>query len=79
MQFEEDVQLFLGFAIGSGQNEATVVIPYWFPVLVVGALSMLLRAKWPLRFNVLVLFAVTTLLAIVLGMIACLPRTWPGT
>ena len=39
---------------------------------------MLLRMKWPWRFNLRHLFIVTTFLAIVLGMIACLDRSWIG-
>jgi hypothetical protein len=33
---------------------------------------------WPWRFNLRSLFIATTFLAVVLGMIACLDRSWIG-
>jgi hypothetical protein len=51
-------------------------IPYWLLVLTSGSLAMLLRMRSPWRFHLRQLFIVTTFLAVVLGMIACLDRSW---
>jgi hypothetical protein len=60
-------------------NPSTVLmLPYWFLVLVSGSLAMIFRLRWPLQFNLRSLFIATTLLAVVLGMIAWLDRAWIG-
>ena len=51
-----------------------VVLPYWLLVLATGSLAMLFRLRWPWRFNLRSLFIVTTLLAVVLGLM----RGWIG-
>jgi hypothetical protein len=59
-------------------NVFAFVIPYWFAVLIAGALSF---APWPrvtYRFTLRTLFIAMTLLAVVLGMIAWLDRAWLG-
>jgi hypothetical protein len=66
----------LGFNCGS----AFVLLPYWLLVLTSGSLAMIfqLRLEWHFRFTLRSLFVVTTFLAVVLGMIAWLDRTWIG-
>ena len=53
-------------------------IPYWFLLLITGSLAMVFRLGWPWRFTLHSLFIATTFLAVVLGMIACLDRSWIG-
>ena len=55
-----------------------LMLPFWFLVLTSGLLAMIFRLRWPLRFNLRSLFIATTLLAVVLGMIAWLDRAWIG-
>jgi hypothetical protein len=65
-----------GFA--RDNNVFAFAMPYWFAVLIVGALSF---APWPrvkYRFSLRSLFIATTFLAVVLGMIAWLDRAWIG-
>jgi hypothetical protein len=53
-------------------------LPHWFLVLVSGSLAMAFQLRWPPRFNLRRMFVVTTFLALVLGMIAWLDRSWIG-
>jgi hypothetical protein len=53
-------------------------VPYWLLVIACGTLSLALQSTWPPRFTLRSLFIATTLLAIVLGMIACLDGAWIG-
>jgi hypothetical protein len=47
-------------------------------IIAVAGLLMAFQLRWPWRFSVRSLFIVTTLLAVVLGMIAWLDRAWIG-
>jgi hypothetical protein len=55
-----------------------LVFSYWFLVLITGWLAMALRLRWPVRFSLRGLFAVTTFLAFVFGMIAWIDMPWIG-
>jgi hypothetical protein len=55
-----------------------LIVPYWFLVLGSGLLAMIFKLRWPLRFKLRGMFALTTLFAVVLGMIAWLDRAWIG-
>jgi hypothetical protein len=66
-------------AVSMQETISSLVLPYWFLVLTSGSLAMLLRMRWPWRFNIRHLFILTTFLALVLGMIACFDRSWIGT
>jgi hypothetical protein len=67
-----------GFYWSSRASDTNAAVPYWFLVLTTGSLAMLFRLRWPLRFTLCSLFIATTLLAVVLGMIAWLDRAWIG-
>jgi hypothetical protein len=68
----------LGFEIDDVYpDSSTMYLPYWFVVLLCG-LAIAFRIRWPLRFTLRSLFIVTTVLAVVLGMIAWLDRAWIG-
>jgi hypothetical protein len=57
----------------------SVLLPYWFLVLTSGLLAMIFRMRWPpWRFSLRGLFIATTFLAVVLGMIIWLDRSWIG-
>jgi hypothetical protein len=56
----------------------TLTVPYWFLVLILGAMAMACRLKWPPQFTLRSLFIATTFLAVVLGMIAWLDYSWIG-
>jgi hypothetical protein len=67
-----------GFGLVHDNNVFVFMVPYWFAVLIAGALSI---AYWPrvkYRFSLRTLFIATTFLAVVLGMIAWLDRAWIG-
>jgi hypothetical protein len=67
-----------GFGLVHDSNLFVFMMPYWFAVLIAGALSF---AYWPrvkYRFSLRSLFIVTTFLAVVLDMIAWLDRAWIG-
>jgi hypothetical protein len=68
----------LGFSWFSLANGIYLSVPYWFPVFVCGCFMVLLRMRWPWRFNIRHLIVATTFLAVVMGMIAWLDRTWIG-
>ena len=68
----------LGFSASIAPNAFMMLLPYWFLVLASGSLGMLFRLRWPWRFNLRSVFAATTFLAVVLGMIAWLDRAWIG-
>jgi hypothetical protein len=70
---------FLYFRLKIGSQGLVIAIPYWFLVLTSGSLALVskLRRQW--QFTLRHLFIVTTFLAVVLGMIACLDRSWIGT
>ena len=69
---------FLLFHFEYDQSGAEILIPYWFLVLSTGLLSILFWYKRGWQFTLRDLLIATTLLAIVLGMIACLDRAWIG-
>jgi hypothetical protein len=65
-----------GFGLVRDRNVFTIMVPYWFVVLIVGALSF---APWPRvnhRFSLRAMLIAMTLVAIVLGLIAWLDRAW---
>jgi hypothetical protein len=68
------------FGIGGylSWTDSQLKLPYWLLVAASGSLAMLFRMGWPWRFTLRSLFLATTFLAIVLGMIACLDRSWIG-
>ena len=68
----------IGFTQYLSWGAALVGLPYWFLVLTTGSLAMAFQLRWPIRFNLCSLFIATTLLAVVLGMIAWLDRAWIG-
>jgi hypothetical protein len=61
-----------------GETGTSLMMPFWFLVLATGSLAMLVRMQWPPQFTLRNLFIATTLLAVVLGMIAWLDRAWIG-
>jgi hypothetical protein len=65
-------------AISMQETISSLVMPYWFLVLVSGSLAMLFQLRWPWRFTLRSLFIATTFLAIVLGLIAWLDHSWIG-
>jgi hypothetical protein len=72
---EEVKSAVAGFRLLSYPNHGTVLaMPHWFPLLLTGSLSAILWTKRPLRFTLLSLFMVTTILAILLGIITWLAR-----
>jgi hypothetical protein len=68
----------MGFGEVCSWTDQTVIVPFWFLVLVSGLLAMAFQLRWPPRFTIRSLFIVTTFLAVVLGMIAWLDRAWIG-
>jgi hypothetical protein len=68
----------LGFGVDPTPIGTIVWVPYWFLVLICGLLGFGLRLRWPPRFTLRTLFIATTVLAVVLGMIAWLDRAWIG-
>jgi hypothetical protein len=69
---------WLGYHWPRRNIDAYFVAPYWFLVLMTGSLALICRLRWPWRFTLRHLFIATTFLAIVMGMIACLDRSWIG-
>jgi hypothetical protein len=67
-----------GFGIANDVSKFSIMVPYWFAILVVGILGYLPRSRVKYRFGLRTLFIATTFLAIVLGMIAWLDRAWIG-
>jgi hypothetical protein len=76
----EDAKKFstFGFQTHALWMGSAMQVPYWFLVLTSGSLAMVLRLRWPWRFTLRSLFIATTVLAVVLGMIAWLDRAWIG-
>ena len=70
--FWEDI----GFYYNDWPSADDLMVPYYFLVLASGSLAMIFRMRWPWRFTLRHLFVVTTFLAVVLGMIACLDGSW---
>jgi hypothetical protein len=66
------------FGIVNHADAFGILMPYWFVVLASGSLAMAFQLRWPWRFTLRSLFIVTTFLAVVLGMIAWLDRSWIG-
>jgi hypothetical protein len=62
--------------LGTGHS---LMLPFWFLVFISGSLAMAFQLRWPWRFTLRSLFIATTFLAVVLGMIAWLDRSWIGT
>jgi hypothetical protein len=56
----------------------SLTVPYWFLALSTGALAMLFQLRWPWRFSLRTMLIATTIVAVVLGMIAWLDRAWIG-
>lgn len=67
-----------GFEARFSWLNSSLTFPYWFLVFATGFLAMICQLRWPWRFTLRHLFIVTTFLAVVLGMIACLDRSWIG-
>jgi hypothetical protein len=66
----------IGFYYNDWPSADDLTLPYYFLVLASASLALLLRMRWPWRFTLRQLFIVTTFLVFVLGMIACLDRSW---
>jgi hypothetical protein len=62
----------------AGQDGYTFIVPYWFLVLASGSLAVIFWMPWPWRFNLRILFFVTTFVAIIATMSAWLDRSWIG-
>jgi hypothetical protein len=69
---------FYVFLFPDARTNWVLQLSYWLLVLVSGSLAIFLKPRWPWRFNLRTLFIATTLLAVVLGMIAWLDRAWIG-
>ena len=67
-----------GFGFVHSANALVLLLPFWFLVLASGSLAMIFQLRWPPQFTLRSLFIATTFLAIVLGMIAWLDRSWIG-
>jgi hypothetical protein len=67
-----------GFRLYLSGSASALIVPYWFLVLTSGSLAMIFQLRWPPRFTLRSLFLATTLLAVVLGMIAWLDQAWIG-
>jgi hypothetical protein len=63
-----------GFGLFHDSFAFAFLVPYWFAVLLVGAFSFLLWSRVNNRFSLRGLFILTTVLAVVLGMITWLDR-----
>jgi hypothetical protein len=62
-----------------GFVDGAVQFPYSFPLIVMSPLAAFGTASWrKWRFSIRTMFIVTTILAVVLGMIAWLDRAWIG-
>ena len=62
----------------SGGGQA-FTLPYWCLVLTSGLLAIACQMRWPpWRFNLRTMLFVTTLVAVVMGMITWLDRGWIG-
>jgi hypothetical protein len=69
----------LGFYFGRTSNGLRLDIPYWFMVLLsTGAIAISWLPWWSNRFSLRTLLITTTIVAIVLGMIAWLDQAWMG-
>jgi hypothetical protein len=74
-----DLRRHFGFAGSFQWSRKYIVIPYWFAILAMGSPAILFQLRWtPWRFTLRSMFALTTFLAVVLGMIAWLDRAWIG-
>jgi hypothetical protein len=49
-------------------NTSTIVVPHWFPALLMITLAILPWLWWPRRFSLRTLLIATTLIAVVLGL-----------
>jgi hypothetical protein len=69
----------IGFAGSFSWPRQKWMLPYWFLVLASGLLAIGLRAKWPpWRFSLRAFLITTIFLAVVLGMMSWLDRSWLG-
>ncbi len=69
----------LGFAGSFSWPKQKWMLPYWFLVLATGLLAIGLRMQWPpWRFSLRTFFVTTMFLAVVLGMMTWLDRSWLG-
>jgi phosphotransferase system glucose/maltose/N-acetylglucosamine-specific IIC component len=69
------------FHIFSDTTGSGFMVPFWLPVLLSALSAGLATIPWirrPYRFSLRTLLIATTLLAVVLGMIAWLDRSWIG-
>jgi len=55
-----------------GRAYTEIIIPYWLPCLAAAMLATLPWLKWPMRFSLRTLLIATTVVAIVLGVIAAM-------
>jgi hypothetical protein len=74
----QKVLTHLGVGVYFSSTDAQLKLPYWLLVLASGSLATVVQLRWPWRFTLRHLFIVTTFLAVVLGMTACLDRSWIG-
>jgi hypothetical protein len=68
----------IGFAGDFAWNYSYLILPYWFAVLIAGAFSLARWSQVKYRFSLRTLLIATTILAVILGMIAWLDRAWIG-
>jgi hypothetical protein len=67
-----------GFGLYHNGFDLVIMVPYWFAILLAGALAFAPWSRVKYRFGLHTLFVLTTFLAVVLGMIAWLDRAWVG-
>src|SRR5688500_17634292 len=60
----------LGFEYKRSAIGASLLIPYWFPVIVTGLLAVALIIRRPKRFSLRTLLIATTLVAVAMGIFA---------
>lgn len=67
----------LGFGYSPSDGWATVVIPFWFPTLILATAAACPWVRWHPRFSLRTLFVVSTLIAVALGAAAYTVRLAP--
>ena len=76
---EIDLMSQIGFAGSFSWPRQRLILPYWFLVLASGLMAIGLRMPWPpWRFSLRTFFVGTMFLAIVMGMMSWLDRSWLG-
>jgi hypothetical protein len=58
----------------SAQRGGEIRFPYWFPVVLTSVLAAAFAARPPYRFSLRTLLVATTIVAVVMGLIAYLAR-----